>query len=118
MTVAPQLAIATLTIGLQQVGRQGHRFVPILGTLEHQSKKVDQDDTVALRRTVGEHRLVADRDAVLVDADLTAIEPEGLVENDLVGLPGLRYHAMGDAKLRPVRPAPRRNRPRRTMSSK
>ena len=105
MAVAAQLAIAALPIGFEHFGGHRHGLMAVLGSLQHQPQKVDQHDAIALRRPLREYCLVADRDAVLIGADLAAIEPERLVDQRLIGLPRLRDDAMRHAKLRAFRPA-------------
>ena len=68
MAVAAELAIAALAEAVEQVGDEVDRLVPRPGAFEDQAQEVDQHDAVLVARAVAEHRLVADRDAVLVDA--------------------------------------------------
>ena len=86
MGVAAQLAIAALAEPLEHIGEDGDRLVAIARPLQHQPQQVAGDQPVAVVADGAEDRLVADGDAMLVDADLAAPGPVGLVDDDLVGL--------------------------------
>ena len=95
--VAHHLDVAALPKCFEVVAEDVHGISGSRGPLQRQPKQVEYDDAIAVRGLIAEGRLVADRDTMLVAADLATPGPERTVEQHLVGQGCLRNGAMGDA---------------------
>jgi hypothetical protein len=100
--VAHHLAVAALAECLDGAAHDLHSLARGLATLDRDAQQVEAAGAVGLRLQIAERRLVADRDTVLVAAELGAPGPEGAPEDHRVRSRRLRDGAMSDAHNRPI----------------